>query len=264
MEPSGPVASSDRARAAATAVLVALVAGGQVVAVGELMGVRWPSPAVTLVLALGVVPALVGAWACRGARPGAAYATGVVLSPLAWLLWAGGYYAVAACVDPSRAQVLAEGLAARLPFVPAVAPLYLGVHPLSALPFVRATSDDGLRRVTIGHVVIVLVSVVAWLAVPVSFPRSLTPTGGGFGAWALTSIRGSDPVVNCLPSTHCAMAVHAAWRLRGDHVVLARWSAVTAVLIAISTMLLRQHYAVDVVAGVALGAAVAWGMDRWR
>ncbi len=264
MEPSGPAASSDRARSAATAVFVALVAGGQVVALGELLGVRWPSPAVTLVLALGVVPAWVGAWAFRAAVQGSGYARGAIVAPLAWLLWAGSYYAVAACTDPSRAHVLAEGLAARLPFVPAVAPLYLGVHPLSALPFVRATSDDALRRVTIGHVLIVLVSVVAWLSVPVSFPRSLAATGGSFGAWSLNSIRGSDPIVNCLPSTHCAMAFHAAWRLRHDGRLLAGWSAATAVLIAISTMLLRQHYAVDVVAGVALGVVVAWGVDRWR
>ncbi len=264
MEPSGPAASSDRARSAATAVLVALAAGGQMVAVGELLGVRWPSPAVTLALALGVVPALVGAWAFRSATPGLAYAKGVAVAPLAWMLWAGGYYAVAACVDPTRAQVLAGGLAARLPFVPAVAPLYLGVHPLSALPFARATSDDVLRRVTIGHVVIVLVSVVAWLSVPVSFPRSLAATGASFGAWSLNSIRGSDPVVNCLPSTHCAMAFHAAWRLRHEGRLLSGWSAATAALIALSTMLLRQHYAVDVAAGLALGAVVTRGVDRWR
>lgn len=131
------------------------------------------------------------------------------------------------------------------------------------LPFARAATGAALRRISIGFAVIIAVSVVAWVGVPVSFPRALAATGDGLGAWVLTSLRGSDPPVNCLPSSHCAMAVHAALRLRGEARPLAWWSALTAVAIAVSTMMLRQHYAVDVVAGVALGLGVTWGVDRW-
>ena len=262
MAPSAPGASSDGARrAAASAALVALVVGGQLLALGELLGVRWPRPAVTLPLVMVIAPLAAAAWGAR--RAGPPYARGVRFAAPAWALWAGCYYAVAALTDPTRARVLEEGLAAHLAFVPAVAPVYLGVHPLSVLPFARATSDAGLRRVALGYAVIVAVSVVIWAAVPVSFPRALAATGDGFGAWLLTSIRGSDPPVNCLPSTHCAMAAHAAFRLRGDGRALGGWSALTALLIAGSTVLLRQHYVIDVVAGVALGLGVAWGAERW-
>jgi membrane-associated phospholipid phosphatase len=251
-----------RARAAASAAILALVVGGQLLTLGELLGARWPPPSVTLPLALGAAPMAVAAWRGLRAAPGPAYARGVLLAVPAWVFWGACYYAAAALTDPARTRVLDEGIAAQLAFVPALTPLYLGVHPLSVLPFARATTDAALRRTTLGYVVIVAISVAAWLAVPVSFPRSLA-AGDGFGAWVLTTLRGSDPPINCLPSTHCAMAVHAAFRLRREARALAWWSAVTAALIAASTVLLRQHYLVDVEAGVALGLGVAWGVDRW-
>lgn len=275
MAPSVPNASSDRgagrpaanrgarARAAVSAALITLVVGGQILAVGELCGARWPPASVTLPLVMMVAPLAAAAWRYRRGEVGSAFARGLLLAPAAWALWAGSYYLVAALAAPGRAVVLSEGLVARVPFVPAVASVYLGVHPLSVLPLARAETAAALRRTALGFVVIVAVSVVAWAWVPVSFPRALAPTGDGFGAWLLTTIRGSDPPVNCLPSTHCAMAVHAALRLREAPRLLAGWSALTAVAIAASTMMLRQHYAVDVAAGVALGLGVAWGVDRW-
>lgn len=249
-----------RARAATSAALVALVVGGQLLTVGELLGARWPSASIMLPLVMVAAP-LAAAWLVQRGTSGPAFARGAALTLPAWLLWAAVYYTAAALTDPSRARVLDEGLAAQLPFVPALTPLYLGVHPLSVLPFARAPHGAALRRIGLGFALILVVSLVAWLSVPVAFPRSL-PAGEGLGAWVLTHLRGTDPPVNCLPSTHCAMAVHAAYRLRGDGRLLSAWSTLTAVLIAVSTMVLRQHYAVDVIAGVTLGLGVAWAVDR--
>jgi membrane-associated phospholipid phosphatase len=250
-----------RARAATSAALVALVVGGQLLTVGELLGVRWPSAALMLPLVMVAAPLAAAAWVFQRATSGPAFARGAALTLPAWLLWAAVYYTAAALTDPGRARVLDEGLAAQLPFVPALTPLYLGVHPLSVLPFARAPHGAALRRIGLGFSLILVVSLVAWLSVPVAFPRTL-PAGEGLGAWVLTHLRGTDPPVNCLPSTHCAMAVHAAYRLRGEGRLLSTWSSVTAVLIAVSTMVLRQHYAVDVIAGVALGLGVAWAVDQ--
>jgi membrane-associated phospholipid phosphatase len=266
MAPSAPEARSDRAahaRDAVSAALVAMVVAGQLITLGELLGVRWPPLPVTLPLAMGAGPLAVGAWRRRSAAPGPPYGRGVALAVPLWMLWAGLYYAVAALTGASRARVLPEGLVAHLPFVPAFASVYIGVHAFSVLPLVRATTDAALRRATIGYLAILAISVAVWLALPISFPRSLAPLGDGFGASALASIRGNDPPVNCLPSTHCAMVAHAAYRLRPEAGALAWWGALTAVLIAASTLLLRQHYVVDVVAGVALGLGAAWGADAW-
>jgi membrane-associated phospholipid phosphatase len=251
-----------RARAAASAALITLVVGGQLLTLGELAGVPWPHASIMLPLVLGVAPLLAAGWVFLRGADGPPFASGAALAVPAWLFWGACYYLAASLTDPARTRVLDEGFAARLPFVPALTPLYLGVHPLSVLPFARAESREVLRRTGLGFLVILALSLVAWLSIPVAFPRSLA-AGDGLGGWVLTALRGSDPPVNCLPSTHCAMAAHAAFRLRGAGRLLAGWSALTAALIAVSTMMLRQHYPVDVVAGVALGLGVAWPVDRW-
>ena len=78
----------------------------------------------------------------------------------------------------------------------------------------------------------------------------------------LASMRGHDPAVNLLPSTHCSMAVYAVYGLRGQRGLLWPWSVVTMIGIALSTLLTRQHYLVDVVSGLILGAVVGRHVHR--
>lgn len=76
---------------------------------------------------------------------------------------------------------------------------------------------------------------------------------------------------NVFPSLHTSLSVTVllfAWRTREAY---PRWLAIAAVVgtsIVVSTMYLGIHWAIDVVAGTALGAASYWigvrNVDRWR
>ena len=76
-------------------------------------------------------------------------------------------------------------------------------------------------------------------------------------------LKGVDAAGNACPSLHVAASVYAAFRLNWQLPALglprgARWAnAIWCVAIAYSTMATKQHVAVDVAAGAALGAVFA-------
>ncbi|HEV3019535.1 MAG TPA: phosphatase PAP2 family protein [Burkholderiaceae bacterium] len=93
-------------------------------------------------------------------------------------------------------------------------------------------------------------------AVPPSDIRWELYPGMGF-------LKGVDATGNACPSLHVAASVYAAFRLNWQLPALglprsANWAnAIWCVAIAYSTMATKQHVAVDVVAGAALGAVFA-------
>ncbi len=194
-------------------------------------------------------------------------------TPLRWLAvglvlfatWAGGYFLLGLWMDPARVHTLDGRLEAALPFVPNTALVYLGVHPLFLLPFALLEEDAALARHAQAAAGVIGVCFAAWALFPVAIDRPvLDPALPGFGAYVFRTIQGSDPPINCLPSSHCAMALLSALSLRRTNRVLGPWLLVTAAAIGAATVLTRQHYVVDVVAGYALGAAafILWHPHR--
>lgn len=109
---------------------------------------------------------------------------------------------------------------------------------------------------------LVLASAVCWLGFalwPVSFPRQLYPLDGAHGAAAslarLAELRESDAPDNCFPSLHVALATSLALLLREpERPRLVRLLApVWATLVSLSTLTVKQHYAIDVLGGAAVG-----------
>lgn len=102
------------------------------------------------------------------------------------------------------------------------------------------------------------------------WPTAVPPSGidrSGFPGFAM--LEGVDASGNACPSMHVAAAVFTAVRL---HAVLreigapAWWRLANlawVVLIAWSTVAVRQHVALDVLGGTLLGLAFAWPSLRW-
>jgi membrane-associated phospholipid phosphatase len=75
-----------------------------------------------------------------------------------------------------------------------------------------------------------------------------------FTGWVLCLNYYLDPPNNCFPSLHIAMAFVAAYSTYKADKLYGGLAIVAAVLISISTMLVKQHYLADVVAGLLLAA----------
>jgi membrane-associated phospholipid phosphatase len=132
----------------------------------------------------------------------------------------------------------------------------------SALPWWLDTRR-ALRRYVVGVGVLCGVSFCFFLLLPVASPRPVefaTTT-------AMTWIAGYDGAFNAFPSLHAGFLVYLgalAARMFGRRLPAAWWALMSlwGVAILYATIATRQHYAVDLVAGGALGwlaDRVAWG-----
>ncbi|HYC35147.1 MAG TPA: phosphatase PAP2 family protein [Usitatibacter sp.] len=107
------------------------------------------------------------------------------------------------------------------------------------------------RRALHAFIAVVAAAYVGFLVYPTVLPRPEIAQGGFF-AWALQLNYDLDPPLNCFPSLHVAWAFVAAlacYRVhRGVGIAAQAWAG----LIAVSTLYTKQHYFVDVVAGLAI------------
>ncbi|KYG05557.1 hypothetical protein BE21_39920 [Sorangium cellulosum] len=143
-----------------------------------------------------------------------------------------------------------------------------------------ARPGRGTTEYAVGTSIVYCVGQLGYMAVPAYGPiQALShlyqgPLDGGFFWGCVSSIvQAGGAMKDVFPSLHTAaplwFALYTFHRARTDRRLF--WLAVVAAFfsfnIIISTMLLRWHYAVDVVAGVALATGAAWltpRLVRWE
>src|SRR5262245_20460590 len=150
---------------------------------------------------------------------------------------------------------------AALPFVPALLPVYVAYLPFYFWSVARSRSDAEVNRIFYGSYLQLALSLPFFLLLPVTFPRGLFYDGATFG-WADIFWRWFDAPNNCFPSLHasnCLLLMQFNWHRPQ------RWlhTALGAAIIA-STVLVKQHYVVDVLGGVVVYAVTRWALNRVR
>jgi membrane-associated phospholipid phosphatase len=145
-----------------------------------------------------------------------------------------------------------------IPLVPAWSIVYGAVYLfLIVLPVLVIWHEELIRRTVRAYLLIWLTAYAFFLIYPTIAPRpdgDIVP-GTGFGAWGLRILYDADPNVNCFPSLHVAhsfVGAFAVWRM---HARLGAIAIACAAVVGLSTLFTKQHYAVDVVAGLALAYA---------
>lgn len=132
--------------------------------------------------------------------------------------------------------------------------IYAMIFLFACLPALVVADRRLVRRMALAYVSVQLVSYVIFLAFPVQMilqPRELPATS--FATWGLRLAYWLDQPSNAFPSLHVGISLLAAlcsWK--ADRLV-GGIGLVVALLIAASTMLVKQHYFVDVVSGLLLG-----------
>jgi membrane-associated phospholipid phosphatase len=96
-----------------------------------------------------------------------------------------------------------------------------------------------------------------FLLYPPSAPRPAAVAGDGFAAWTLRIAYHNDPPYNCFPSLHVAYSFVSALTCVRVHRRVGIAATVSAALVALSTVFTKQHYVLDVIAGI-LMAIVAY------
>jgi membrane-associated phospholipid phosphatase len=174
------------------------------------------------------------------------------------VFWAGYQWLSRHALFPLR-EVPVTGLDRAVPFQPGLwSWLYLSQFLFTGiLPLLLVTRAD-IRRYVISLAVMMFASFAVFLFLPTEGPR---PTAIGDSV-AMRWIGTADGPLNALPSLHAAFLVcmsRLAWRMFGMKIVpvVVLWGGA----ILYSTLAIKQHYALDLLVGGALGwlaDSIAW------
>ncbi len=162
--------------------------------------------------------------------------------------------------------VLKSWLDEKIPFVPILALpyiTYLVIVPF-LVPALNLVARSMRRFLTVGIALIVsqLILDLSYWLFQTNVPRTVTPPDDVFG-WMVRMVWGNDQPFNGYPSAHCTWAmigILALWRLRSRFPktswILMPWLA----LVFPATVMLQQHFLMDVYAGVFVGFATYWAV----
>lgn len=142
-----------------------------------------------------------------------------------------------------------------LPLQPASALVYGTLYAfVILLPLFVVRQEEHIRRTVLAYLLVWLSAYACFLLYPTVAPRPAKVVGQGFVAWGLRFLYAADPPYNCFPSLHVAHSFVSAWTCNRVHRGVGAAAAVSATLIAISTLFTKQHYVLDVLAGVLLSS----------
>ena len=137
--------------------------------------------------------------------------------------------------------------------------VYGSLYVFVVLPLLVVRQEEQIFRTVLAYLMVWIVAYVCFLVYPTIAPRPANVIGEGFFAWGLRFLYSADPPYNCFPSLHVAHSFVSAltcYRVnRGVGIAAVLWAS----LIGVSTLYTKQHYIVDVFAGIFL-AYVAYVM----
>lgn len=143
-----------------------------------------------------------------------------------------------------------------LPLTPTWSLVYGALYLfLILLPVFVIQQDELIRRTVRAYLTVWIASYVCFLLYPTVAPRPGEVMGDGFGVWGLRFLYGADPPYNCFPSLHVAHSFVSALASYRVHRSLGLTAVTCASLVAVSTLFTKQHYVVDVIAGILMAVA---------
>lgn len=149
----------------------------------------------------------------------------------------------------------------RIPLQPAWVFVYGSLYLfLILLPVFVVRQEKVLRRTVFAYLAVWISAYVVFFVYPTVAPRpDDIVAGDGFPVWGLRLLYSLDPPHNCFPSLHVAHSFVSALSSYRVHRRLGVAASVSALAVALSTLFTKQHYILDVAAGIVL-AFVAYAI----
>lgn len=153
-----------------------------------------------------------------------------------------------------------------IPFIPETIWIYLSEYALFVMVFVMASNLANLNKFLYSFLCMQLVSCAIFWIYPTTYPRDLFPVPDDVGMatrYAFISLRETDTPANCCPSLHVSSVFLSAFLYIDEQRKYFLMFLVWGLAIAASTLTTKQHYAVDVVAGIAIAVVHYFVFHRW-
>ena len=167
------------------------------------------------------------------------------------------YLFIAAVIESRPVHAPTTPLDRLIPLVPFWSLVYGALYlVLIIAPIFIVRDEELLRRTVWSYLTVWLTAYACFYMYPTYAPRPDSVPGSGFGAWGLRLLYSSDPPYNCFPSIHVAHSFVSAFACHRVHRRLGRLALGAAALVALSTLFTKQHYVLDVVAGIGMAVGV--------
>jgi membrane-associated phospholipid phosphatase len=176
-----------------------------------------------------------------------------------YLLWLAGYLTVNhVTAGRSALQPLLPG-ETDIPLVTYAYPFYASVYLQIFLPLYLSRTRRAYARTQIAVALGSLIAFAVYLIAPMPYPRPATLEVDGPLAWMLAFEWSIDQPRCTFPSLHVFFAWLFYLGLRDEAPRWRPWLLALAIAVSISTVLVKQHFIVDVPSGMAL-AWLAWAL----
>jgi len=124
--------------------------------------------------------------------------------------------------------------------------------------------DETFVRMIRCYGVTVLLNIVGWAALPIAYPRPPVPAGAGISMWGYRTLVGIDTPLNCFPSGHISIPAVLCWALTTEQPRLRKPVWIGFAVLAPSILTTKQHYAWDLVGGLAIAWMGTLAVRRWE
>ena len=143
----------------------------------------------------------------------------------------------------------------KIPFVPEAISVYILAYVTWAFSYILIAreSRQACYRVALGNCLAKVLCMVCFIAMPTTTFLRPDASGSGLWLWLVRIIYALDPPNNLFPSIHC-LENWIGWRGMFGCKSIPRWakacSFISAILVFASTVLVRQHYLLDIPSGM--------------
>jgi membrane-associated phospholipid phosphatase len=140
-----------------------------------------------------------------------------------------------------------------VPLAPAWGLVYGALYLfLILLPVFLVCQEGHIHRTVLAYLLVWTAAYACFLVYPTAAPRPAEVIGEGFSVWGLRFLYVADPPFNCFPSLHVAHSFVSALTCCRVHRGVGAAGLVGASLVGVSTLYTKQHYVLDVLAGMLL------------
>jgi membrane-associated phospholipid phosphatase len=145
----------------------------------------------------------------------------------------------------------------QIPYLPIFVFPYVLVYFTPALAAIFLRDRAELYRAFLAFGLNAAICFPIFLLLPVELPRE-NPIPDSLSGHLLAWVHRLDRPVNCFPSHHVSTAFTTFFAVRRQEPIWGGVFGVCAVMIAISTLFVKQHYLVDVPAGIGIACLTLW------
>ena len=177
--------------------------------------------------------------------------------------WALGYFFIGFSSNPAEGFSLSTSTDLRIPFKPIFIFPYLALYPIFLMPFFLVKDKFFFRVFASAYITVMVFCYLIYWNFPVVMSRGKIQ-GTDLACYALSIVYNNDPLTNCFPSMHAAMAMMASLTLYAINRLYGLLSLLATIFLGISALLIKQHYLADILGGFGIAAIIYYAYFKQR